>query len=317
LVKKNQKLNKQKKQTKKMKKSILTLFALALGFGAIAQVNTITQGANGTGNKVKMTQKGNTEDRITQNGANSTVLTFQKVATNNFGNTVNISQLGSTNTVETEQSGRDNSIILTETGNINKATITQVGGSNALTLNQPGSVNTFESLQNGNSNTLNMTANGNYETAYIAQDYSNGGLVSLTQDGTNDKAQIYQGASDANNFLYTTSINNTVNASQNGWGSNLPSSLSIYQWGESNSINVGQDGGHNILTITQSGARNTIKGPDNDAKGVQWGMNNTGILTQSGSDNTMKYGQINVNDTIVNGTQTGTGNTTNFTIGAY
>jgi hypothetical protein len=302
-----------------MKKSILTLFALALGFGAIAQVNTINQAASGANNSVTMRQYGNTETKVTQEGSNGTVLTFQSLRQSwdwVKDNTVTINQIGSRNKAETDQLGTSMSINITTAGDDNDIYINQSSNSSNASFTQSGNFNKTTFLQNGGGNTFTSTQSGNGNISELNQEVIYNSSVNLTQSGVNDKAIIRQGLN-RDNFEATNGLNNFnhINATQNNNTLLLGSTLTIYQWGDANLVGVDQIGGNNTLTITQSGARNSIIGLTSNT-GIQSGNNNTGILTQSGSDNTMKYSQVG-NDSYVNAIQSGSGNTTRVVVGSY
>jgi hypothetical protein len=301
-----------------MKKSIFTLFAVALGYGAIAQVNTINQAAGGAGNSVTMRQYGNTKTEVTQNGNGGSVLTFQQLR-NGWdwikNNTVTINQTGSRNRAETDQLGANMSINITATGNDNTIYINQSSNSSSASFTQSGNLNSTIFLQNGQSNTFSSTQSGNGNRSELNQEVIGSSSVNLTQSGTNDIAIIRQGLNrDNSEFVWST--NNTINATQDNNSLLLTgSTLRIYQKGNNNLVGVDQIGGNNSLSINQSGSRNKLIGLSNDM-GIQSGNNNTGILTQSGTDNTMKYSQVG-NDTYVNSVQSGSGNTTNVVVGSY
>jgi hypothetical protein len=220
-----------------MKKSILTLFALALGFGAIAQVNTITQGANGSSNSVTMRQYGNTETKVTQNGSSGTVLTSQ--APRGAGwewakdNTVTIDQIGSHNNAVTDQLGASMSINITTAGDDNDIYINQSSNSSNASLTQSGNSNFTILMQNGGGNTFTSTQSGNGNISEINQEVIFNSSINLTQSGTNDKVIIRQGYNPAN-FEATNGLNNFnhINATQNNNTLLLGSTLTIYQWGD-------------------------------------------------------------------------------------
>ena len=306
-----------------MQKSILTLFGMALAFGALAQtstsVNTINQAAGGANNSVTMRQYGNTETIVAQEGNNGSVLTFQSLRgdgwPNEMNNTVTISQIGSRNSVSTDQIGTDMAINITETGDDNSVYINQSSNSSNVSLTQSGNFNSTIFFQNGQTNTFSSTQSGNGNSSEVNQEVIGGSSINLTQSGTNDVAIVRQGLN-RDNSEFSWSTDNTINATQNNNSLLLTgSTLRIYQKGDANLVGVDQIGGNNSLFINQSGSRNQIIGLTTDM-GIQSGDNNTGILTQSGTDNTMKYSQIG-NGTTVNAVQAGSFNTTNVVVGSY
>lgn len=277
-----------------MKNLILTLFAVALSIGAMAQtvrtegptLNLIYQGPDGARNTVKMIQTGNTKLEITQDGGAGEVRTFQDLNGDDDLNTVLIKQLGSDNTIETDQSGTSNAIISTQGGVGNTSSIVQTGISNTATLSQSGNGNSFEIEQS---------------TTF--------GTINLTQSGTVDAITIIQGVSNV------PSADNVIDVTQANAGP-TGSTIVISQLGSSNRTALYQDGGLNTLNVTQSGETNRIIGlvADN-SQGTQMGASNTAILKQTGEGNTIRFSQEAMN-TSVDVLQSGNGNLARVVVGA-
>jgi hypothetical protein len=270
-----------------MKNSILTLFAVALSFGAMAQsynqarttgntglsgatpLNLIYQGPYGDNNKVEMTQNGNTKLEITQEGINGTIQTFQDVDVNDGGNAVFISQIGLRNDVQAFQLGTLGGINLLQSGNDNIAIINQTGTNDDFSLTQAG----------------------------------NKDKVEITQ-GQMQIGAVREGGPSTGNILEVKQ-NNGVSASDVAADG---SELEILQWGTTNLIRLEQSGSLNKLTVTQSGESNIITGFEGPGSlGEQIGNSNEGILKQSGNNNTIMYSQT-ASNTYVDALQSGSGN---------
>ncbi len=246
-------------------------------------------------------------------------------------NQATVSQTGNDNKATTMQTG-SNEAEVTQVGQMQEATVTQTGdnfggiyqlnngSNNTATLTQDGSGNQtwlnqgmekdfwsgYESVE-ADWNQASVTQTGNSNTASLEQyggSANQGNQGSLSQDGSNNDAYIYQGwAYSAWGETYETShlkaYNSTVNVSQVSDGN----WVGVWQYGGSqNAVEVSQDGNDNYASVTQgfiytdlnySFTTPVYNTQNNQAKITQTGDENHGKVMQLGDNNLFKLSQHN------------------------
>ncbi len=230
------------------------LLQVGNGFGVISDGATAYIDQDGGGNvlegidETKALQSGNFELDLTQTGSNNEAYIRQQGAFSNFvigpGDPV-----GAGGTISLEQ----------EAGS--EATIDQrkaPGGTETLArLEQDGS--TADVFQGGDGNKLVGVSESNDQLSLVgsgAATQKSGADLTLTQDGGNDDAGVFQNAGTAtieqfggNEALLYQDGANTTNITQNGSNE----SASVLQDGAQNFSDLEQSGDMNEATVTQDG----------------------------------------------------------------
>ena len=268
-----------------MKKTILSIIAVAITIAASAQTTTINQGTSdnlvSSYNSVKIKQEGESNITVKQRGSYGSfeVEQLSSISRNIIGidqngsyNETKIEQLGSSNVISVNQGNLSDNLILNkldiqQEGADNIMTITQIdGGNSSLILVQNSEKSSIDIRQRGSDNITNVTQQGGYENSIETWLFNGGGNeLSILQDG-----------------------------------------------GSLNYVHLVISGESNTFEIEQSGISNSIVGA-NGYYAVQGGFDNYASIIQSGSNNRINFYQVG-NNTSINFEQSGTNNVSDLNI---
>jgi hypothetical protein len=267
-----------------MKKTILSIIAVAVTLAASAQTVTINQGLSlaDASNNVNIVQEGESLVTMSQMGDGGTFAIEQSFSLNR--NIIAIEQYGSFNETNIEQLGASNEIFITQA-------IT--ASSSLIDILQSGSANTIFNYQTGDGNDMYLNQDESAGSEMNAYQYDDGQTANITQ---------YMGTS---NYIMAAQYTDILGGNE----------LNILQdGGSSNTISVIQAGDGNFFDITQTGSGNLIAGRNNpETWAVQNGTDNSAILSQSGSNNTIYFKQFGDSTSVIF-TQMGSNNVANLNV---